>query len=933
MKNITKRILSFALCGLIILTLFVGIIPQQEVDAISYTPNRTIKLTTATDGSSRKITLEKLSDKVGVGKSVTVAGYYKIENYSNPTGGIGYAYSYLGADTYNDPTADRANTDGWVRFEFKIASTTADSASWVQFGFAGTANGTITLADVTVSDGTKILYSMAMDTGLVAGTYSGTKQSGIWYFSGAGAVVSAVSNEPYMRDIYCPSTGIINPPTVVQNVNTTAKLNALKNASRPQAAWMKVNADKTVSIGSTKISIYDALNACKAKVIPIFEVPDTATAEYVVKSINNLTYGVIIASGSTAAIKKAASYKAPHVTFAYIPTSTNVKTIARETLNCGAHTCVVPSISRSDAEYLQQRFLTVMLKRTDGANDEHCVRGAVDCGANFVVMDGFQKAYDMYAKVTAATYVRRPFVVGHRGMVTKAPENTVEGIREAFNNGADAAEIDIWHTNDNQVVCFHNSTLEGAMTTTTPTKNIPDYSLAELKSYTLKTVGSYAGCKIPTLGEIFTELKKHPGKVLVIEIKTWQTIDHLLKPLIDQYDVADQCVIIAFSETQIDLHYEDIPYVGRSQLEITANLTGTAYDTDLEKAAHAHYRVSDGGAMYSPGYEYPKKAIQYLHAHGITCNLWTATDLAMMKQMSAKGAQFVTTDAVASANALRSSLNTMTAQAIFGNATTNPPTTTQPTTATTKPTTTTVTPTTTKPTTVSTTTKPTTVSTTVSTTPPTTRPTTAPTTRPTTEPTTIQTTPPTTIQTTPPTTVATQTPNPCANGHTFKKGHCIYCLAVDPNYDPCDSGHTYRNGFCIYCLAKQPGYDPCAKGHTFRNGFCIYCMAKDPDYVLCGDGHTFENGFCVYCTTPDPNYDPCANGHTFENGFCVDCLEPQPTTSVPSTAPSTATPQPDSDSTSADEGSMSLSTLILIILVSGMFIGIGVMVYLLFKKK
>ena len=89
---------------------------------------------------------------------------------------------------------------------------------------------------------------MASDADLVAGTYSGTKQSGIWYFSGSSIVVSAVSYEPYMRDIYMPTTGIINPPTVVQNVNTTAKLNALKNATRPQAAWMKVNTDKTVSL-------------------------------------------------------------------------------------------------------------------------------------------------------------------------------------------------------------------------------------------------------------------------------------------------------------------------------------------------------------------------------------------------------------------------------------------------------------------------------------------------------------------------------------------------------------------------------------------------------------------------------------------------------------------------------------------------------------
>lgn len=751
MKTACKRIFSFAFCLVLLLSLLPAYVPPIQAEAASYTPNRTIKLTTESGVGSRKITLEKLSDKVGTGMSVTVAGYYKIENYSNPTGGVGYAYSYLGSDTYNDSTPDRANTNGWVRFEYKIASTTADTASWVQFGFAGSADGTITLADVTVSDSKGVLYSMAMDADLKAGTYTGTKQSGIWYFSGSTIVVSAVSNEPYMRNIYFPTTGIINPPTVVQNVDTTAKLNALKNATRPQAAWMKVNTDKTVSIGSTKISLYDALNACKGKVIPIFEVTDTATAEYVVKSINNLTYGVIIASSSTAAIKKAASYKAPHVTFAYITSSTDAKTIARNALGCGAHTCVLSTASRTTVEYLQQRFLSVMLKRTDGANDEHCVRGAVDCGANFVVMDGFAKAYEMYGKVTKTTYVRRPFVVGHRGMVQKAPENTVEGVREAFNNGADAAEIDIWHTSDKQIICFHNSTLEGAMTTTTPTKNIPDYTLAELKSYTLKTVGSYSGCKIPTLGEVFTELKKHPGKVLVIEIKTWQAIDDLLKIEIDKYDVADQCVIIAFSENQIDLHYQDIPYVGRSQLEITGNLTGTAYDTDLEKAAHAHYRVSDGGAMYSPGYEYSAGAIKLLHAHGITCNLWTATDLTMMKQMAAKGAQFITTDAVASASALRSSLNTMTAQAIFGTQTTNPPSSTNPTTSsTTKKPTTTVT---TKPSTTVTTKPSTTV-----TTKPSTTVTTKPSSTVTTKPSTTVTTKPSTTVTTKPSTSVTATP-------------------------------------------------------------------------------------------------------------------------------------------------------------------------------
>lgn len=73
------------------------------------------------------------------------------------------------------------------------------------------------------------------------------------------------------------------------------------------------------------------------------------------------------------------------------------------------------------------------------------------------------------------------------------------------------------------------------------------------------------------------------------------------------------------------------------------------------------------------------------------------------------------------------------------------------------------------------------------------------TTRPTTEPTTVPVIPPTrpsTMPTTRPSTVATtrrptstrptvpSTTDPCANGHHYLNGYCIYCLAADPTYTP-----------------------------------------------------------------------------------------------------------------------------------------------------
>ena len=83
------------------------------------------------------------------------------------------------------------------------------------------------------------------------------------------------------------------------------------------------------------------------------------------------------------------------------------------------------------------------------------------------------------------------------------------------------------------------------------------------------------------------------------------------------------------------------------------------------------------------------------------------------------------------------------------------------------------------------------------------------------------------------------------NGNTTLTSATIYFTIKDLCYD----GHTFKNGFCIYCLAVAPA---CANGHDYLNGFCIKCAAADPDYDPCADGHTYENGWCIYCAAPDP---------------------------------------------------------------------------------
>lgn len=62
--------------------------------------------------------------------------------------------------------------------------------------------------------------------------------------------------------------------------------------------------------------------------------------------------------------------------------------------------------------------------------------------------------------MTTACPVALPKVIGHRGAAAYAPENTLEGLREAARRGAGWVEFDVKLTADGVPVLFHDDTLE-----------------------------------------------------------------------------------------------------------------------------------------------------------------------------------------------------------------------------------------------------------------------------------------------------------------------------------------------------------------------------------------------------------------------------------------------------------------------------------------
>ncbi len=119
-----------------------------------------------------------------------------------------------------------------------------------------------------------------------------------------------------------------------------------------------------------------------------------------------------------------------------------------------------------------------------------------------------------------------PYATGHRGAGTNGtnpnvtlPENTIESFKWAYDNGAQAIEIDIHETMDNRLAVIHDDS-----TGNFSNKNLKVKlsTLAQLQALPLKCGNTYSNdYHIPSLEEVFDAFAgdEYKDKTIVIEVK------------------------------------------------------------------------------------------------------------------------------------------------------------------------------------------------------------------------------------------------------------------------------------------------------------------------------------------------------------------------------------------------------------------------------
>lgn len=100
-------------------------------------------------------------------------------------------------------------------------------------------------------------------------------------------------------------------------------------------------------------------------------------------------------------------------------------------------------------------------------------------------------------------------IIGHRGAMGHAPENTIASVRKAIALGADGVEVDVRNV-AGQPIVFHDPMLERMTNGTGP---LDALTFEELRKFKVS-----GGEQIPTLGEVFDEVARKA--FLNIELKT-----------------------------------------------------------------------------------------------------------------------------------------------------------------------------------------------------------------------------------------------------------------------------------------------------------------------------------------------------------------------------------------------------------------------------
>jgi glycerophosphoryl diester phosphodiesterase len=211
----------------------------------------------------------------------------------------------------------------------------------------------------------------------------------------------------------------------------------------------------------------------------------------------------------------------------------------------------------------------------------------------------------------------RPWIIGHRGIPVRRPENTLAGFDLALQTGADAIELDVHATRDGVVVVHHDPLLrDGRSIATTDLaalhRDVPTREHVPTLADVLSLVGDRAA--------VFVEVKGHRIEPLVVaEVQRSRA----------------RCAIHAFDHRSVRRVRDLAPSLPTGIL-LASRLVDTV----------AAMRAAGAGTLWQEAAFIDEALVDEVRAHGGSVIAWTVNDAATMRRLARIGVGGICTDDV-----------------------------------------------------------------------------------------------------------------------------------------------------------------------------------------------------------------------------------------------------------------------------------------------
>ncbi len=245
----------------------------------------------------------------------------------------------------------------------------------------------------------------------------------------------------------------------------------------------------------------------------------------------------------------------------------------------------------------------------------------------------------------------RPLVMAHRGDQASAPENTILALENAVKMGADVIETDVRITKDEQLVLFHDESVDR---TTDGSGKISDLTLDELKTLDFGWKFSQDGGKtypfrgkgltVVTLKEAFL---KFPEIAFNIDIKDEDpVVPDLLARIIKEHDREDSVIVASFHPRQVERIRTLLPTLKTAAhpLEVKRFVTLLTVRIPHFFIRNLSYSAFQVPLEYGGRRIVTKRFIRMAHRKNILVHVWTINNRKTMKHLIKSGVDGIFTD-------------------------------------------------------------------------------------------------------------------------------------------------------------------------------------------------------------------------------------------------------------------------------------------------